>query len=530
MLPLFKSSNVKDFDAIVIGSGLGGLTCASLLARFGKKVLILEKHSVPGGFTHSFSRKGFEWDVGVHYVGQVHKPNSILRKIFDYVSDGQLKWAPMDMLYDRAIIAGDVYDFEAGVENQIAMLLKSFPDEEKAVRAYYQLVQSVGASSAWFFGERTMPSWLSNTVGFFLRRKFSKLSQETTYAVIKRLTQNEKLISVLCAQCGDYGMTPKQSSVGIHAIVVEHYLDGGAYPVGGAKRIHETILAVFKKHSGEIRLRSEVTKILTENKKSVGVVLKTGEQIFAPAIISNAGARNTFKNLLAENPKVQPGILSDLEKLKASTAHLCLYLGLEGSDEALNLPKHNLWIYNEYDFDQAYEKNLNDPAGPASLTYISFPSAKDPDWAKTHPGKSTIQVITSCTYESVKKWQQFPWMKRGDEYVKFKEEMRDRLLEKAYVALPQIRGKVIHAEVSTPLSTKHFMNYEQGEIYGLEHSPKRFSLRWLRPATSFKGLYLTGQDIVTVGVGGAIASGVLTAIVILKREVLKAIFKRKLPA
>src|SRR5688572_15780367 len=107
----------KDYDVIVIGSGIGGMTNAALLSKLGKKVCVLEQHYTAGGFTHSYERNGYEWDVGVHYIGETDRSNSELRRVFDVVSDGQLKWAPMDKVYDRIIIGGRRYDFVAGTDN-----------------------------------------------------------------------------------------------------------------------------------------------------------------------------------------------------------------------------------------------------------------------------------------------------------------------------------------------------------------------------------------------------------------------------
>ena len=99
----------ESYDAIIIGSGIGGLSTAAILSKFGKKVLVLERHYVPGGFSHTFKRKnGFEWDVGVHYVGRVESEKSLLRKSFDYVTNGSLQWANMCDVYDKTIIHGDV--------------------------------------------------------------------------------------------------------------------------------------------------------------------------------------------------------------------------------------------------------------------------------------------------------------------------------------------------------------------------------------------------------------------------------------
>ncbi len=537
------------WDTIIIGSGLGGMTSGCLLAKAGQKVLILERHNVPGGFTHTFKRKGFEWDVGVHYVGQMFAKFSILKKVFDYITDGKLLWEQMDLIYDRIVIKGDRYDYVAGIENQIQGLLKHFPNDEVAIRDYYTLVRETSRSAAWFIGEKTMPFWMSQLFGRFLRRKFEFWSAKTTMEVLRTFTQNEKLISVLCAQCGDYGMSPEKSSFGIHAIVVEHYIDGASYPIGGAKRIHESILNVFEKNGGMLRLKADVKQIVVERSRAniversrvKGVELRNGEIIRAKNVVSNAGFRNTFEHLLAPENRENFDDTDLQKQVSPSTAHFCLYVGLSATDTELKLPKNNIWVYGDYDFDRVIQAGRSNgaPAGELAdaLVYISFPSAKDPKRDEHNGGRATIQVIAACDYRTVEKWQDSSWQKRGDEYNEFKNDMQERMLNALIREVPQIEGHLVWTELSTPLSTRHFMNYSAGEIYGLEHSPTRFKLRSLRPQTKIKGLYLTGQDIVTVGVGAALYSGVLTATTILKKSVvtrillnrpLKSIWKRAL--
>jgi all-trans-retinol 13,14-reductase len=520
-----RELSLISWDAIIIGSGLGGLTTAVLMAKSGKKVLVLERHYNPGGFTHTFTRKGFEWDVGVHYVGQVANPKAILRKVFDYVTDGKLQWQPMDAIYDRVVIAGDTYDFVRGIENQIASFAAKFPGEEAAIRKYYRRVKSTAGAGPWFFGEKTMPGWLSWCFGWLLRRKFERAARLTTYDVIRSFTRNEKLISVLSAQCGDYGLTPKRSSFAIHAVVVEHYVEGGSYPIGGAASIPRSLVSVIRKNGGTVLTQAEVTEILLREGRAVGVRMKDGAAWFAPAVISNAGARNTFQHLLNPSLPELGKVNLGLSRVAASTAHVCLYVGVKGSDAELNLPKHNVWVYDRYDFDKAYEETLRDPERTLALTYLSFPSAKDPAWPEKHPGQAAIQVISALPYDHVKRWQNLPWGKRGDEYQKLKLRITEKLLERLYQTVPQIRGRVVHYELSTPLSTRHFAHYSEGEIYGLEHTPARFQQRFLRPQTPIKGLFLTGQDIVTVGVGGALFSGVLTATKVLHKSMMFKILR-----
>jgi all-trans-retinol 13,14-reductase len=233
------------WDLIVVGSGIGGLSVAALLAREGRRVLVLERHYVAGGFTHTFERKGYRWDVGIHYVGEMHRRNSVLRRVCDAVSGGRLSWAPMPEVYDRAVFLKggreEIYDFPAGRENLKARLKSYFPEEARAIDRYFDLVDRVAQAARGYFLEKALPPLPAAVAAPFLRRRFLKLSDRTTWEVLSGLTRNEKLIGVLTAQYGDYGLPPRRSSFAIHAIVARHYFEGGSYPVGGAESIAESM-------------------------------------------------------------------------------------------------------------------------------------------------------------------------------------------------------------------------------------------------------------------------------------------------
>ncbi len=148
------------------------------------------------------------------------------------------------------------------------------------------------------------------------------------------------------------------------------------------------------------------------------------------------------------------------------------------------------------------------------MVYISFPAAKDPDYQNRWPGTSTIEIVAPTTWEMFEPWQGTTWGKRGDEYGALKESITNQLLEVMYQKLPQLRGKVDYVETSTPLSTAWFCRYGRGELYGLDHNPERFEQDWLRPKTDIPGLYLTGQDVLTCGVVGAMIGGLVTTLAI----------------
>ncbi|CAN0606659.1 unnamed protein product, partial [Ectocarpus sp. 12 AP-2014] len=131
------------YDAVVIGSGIGGLTTAACMSKLGKKVAVFEQHYTAGGFTHSYDRNGYEWDVGVHYIGDVGADHTLTKRLFDHITDGQLKWAPMDSHFDRIFIGDRHVDLVAGPDQFKAELLKAFPNEEQAIDTYLIYLKKV---------------------------------------------------------------------------------------------------------------------------------------------------------------------------------------------------------------------------------------------------------------------------------------------------------------------------------------------------------------------------------------------------
>ena len=244
----------RTFDVIIIGSGTGGLSTASFLAQAGKRVLVLEQHKVLGGYTHTFERNGYIWDVGLHYVGQAHIEGSLINKVFRYISKEKLKWAPLDDIYDRVVFGDEEYQFPKGRENFIAKLKEYFPEEKDklSIDHYFSLLDNVQDLGSSFFIEKTLPPFLSKIFGNFLRRKTLKISDKTTLEVLKGITDNSKLIGLLTSQYGDYGLEPSKSSFYMHALLVNHYMDGAAYPVGGASKFAQCITPIIYESGGGV--------------------------------------------------------------------------------------------------------------------------------------------------------------------------------------------------------------------------------------------------------------------------------------
>ncbi|MBN4071133.1 NAD(P)/FAD-dependent oxidoreductase [Crocinitomix catalasitica] len=503
----------SETEYIVVGSGLGGLTTAVFLAKSGKKVVVLERHYVPGGFSHTFKRKqGFEWDVGIHYVGGMQE-DSTFSKVSDYLTGGRLQWESMGDIYDQVRLDEKKYDFLMGEENLRKQFHSYFPENKSEIDRYLKLIRKVSKAATRFFVQKALPPVVKWLFGWQMAFTFKKYSKRTTYEVLSKITKNRDLINLLCGQCGDYGLPPKESSFGVHAAIVNHFLEGGFYPVGGAARIHEGMIEEIVNNGGTVFVRAEVEEILVNKNKVKGVKIN-GLEIPCCNVISNVGIRTTFERLVSRR-HLNSRQLS-FQKIKPSHAHFCLYVGLNKSDLQLDLPRHNVWYYDGDDMDEVLKKILSREEKELRFAYISFPSAKDPDWVQNHGETATLQAVGISSMEWFKDFEETEWMDRGQAYEEIKADFEDRMLAILYKLFPQLKGSVAVTEVSSPLSTKHFTNHLSGEIYGLAHSPERYSLKCLEPKSGIKGLYMCGQDITTVGFGGAVASGLICATHLLK--------------
>ena len=510
------------YDAIIIGSGISGLTCGSVLSNHGKRVLILEKHFKAGGWTHTFKRKNYEWDVGIHYIGEVHKLLSPTRKIFDYITDSQLEWNKMDDNYDRIIFPDQAYNFTAPYTRFVDDMVEYFPGRRDQFEKYISLINESVKSGLPFFANKALPNWLSYFTYKKMSNPFHKYSDVSTKEVIMNIFNDEIILGVLTGQWGDHGLPPNQSSFAMHAMVVRHYLDGGNYPVGTSRRIAETVTDSIEKNGGDVFVNAGVKKIITKGNKAIGVLLDNGDEVFGTTIISSAGVFNTFNKMLPSSFK-NNRLQNKLNTVIPTFSYHSLHIGIKKSFSEFQTTNTNLWIYPGYNHDKNVDDYLNNQSKNFPLLYISFPSAKDPSATQKNPNFSTIEAITVANWDSFSKWKEQPWKKRGDEYNRYKKQITNNILETVYKYIPKLNSSVDYHELSTPLTVRSLANYSVGEMYGISHEPNRFRQKWLRPETDIKNLYLTGQDILTVGVTSAMFSGIITTSAVLRKNIFKKI-------
>ena len=433
--------------------------------------------------------------------------------MMDFLTQGNLAWAPMDAHYDRFFIGDNVYDAVAGREAFRDNLVGYFPREAAAIDRYLELLSEVSRGMRTFTLDRTLPPWAAAVAGPLLRRRLPTSFDRTTWEVLSELTDDPELIAVLTGQWGDMGLPPKRSSFVIQALIAQPLPARRLLP-GGRRVAHRRDDPAAHPRDAAARCSPTraSTEILVRDGRARGVRMADGHEIEC-ALRDLGCRRDQHLRTAAAGGRVAHARLrraaaeGEAEHRPPRRVHRPAghrRRARPAEDQLLDLPEQRLRRHARPQFEA-------DPTGRFPVVYLSFPSAKDPDFERRHPGRATIEIVAPAPYEIFAPWAGKTWGKRGDDYEALKDAYGERLLEHLYDKVPQVRGRVDYWEVSTPLSMQWFCGWERGELYGLDHDPSRMQQRWLRPRTRVPGLWLTGQDIMSCGVTGAMMGGVAAA-------------------
>ena len=499
----------QNWDVIVIGSGIGGMAAATALARFKRKVLLLEQHYVLGGFTHTFSRKGFTWDVGVHCVGELG-PGMQIRRVIDWLGAGKLQFEPFGKIYETFHFPNDeTFQFPDSKADFITSLKAWFPDEHIAIDRYFKTVSEAIRANVPYYPLRTLPESLIRIGERLVDRAGVKWREKTTDEVLTEIGVSPRLKTILTAQWGYYGEPPSRSSFALHASCIAHFLNGAWFPVGNATKFGEVLKVELESRGGKVLTRSHVTEILVENGMAKGVVLKNGMKYFAKKVISCTGAKTSLK-MIPESANISSRWRKEIESFKNTPAYFSLYLGFEGDVQKAGATRSSQWIYETWDPEKVIW-NLNQEEMPPVL-FCSFPSLKDPHHDAGPAQRHTGELVTFADWKDFEKWSHSRRGNRPTDYIQFKKTIEDRIFRLFEKKFPDLAKLVIYRELSTPLSTVFFnAGATQGAIYGLEHTPRRFRSSALRTRTPLKNFYMGGCDIASCGVAGGLMGGLLAA-------------------
>lgn len=490
-------------DIIIIGSGIGGLSCAALLARYGFKVTVCESHSIPGGAAHSFTYNGFKFDSGPSlYSGLSYSPsNNPFRQVLDAIGE-DCKWATYDT-WGCFLPEGD-FNTSVGAEQFCEILLKY--RGEKAVKEWRELqrVMAPYADAAVAIPPAALRFDLGavKTVGQFapdLIKHFFNVSKLTgPFSSIMDGVVSDPFIrnwlNMLCFLLS--GLPANGTSAAEVAFMFADWYRPGVmldYPVGGGAEIVNALVRGFEKHGGKLLLRSHVEEIIVENKCAVGVRLRDGKEIKASkAVISNASVWDTLKLIPKESVPQQ-----FIQKRKATPeceSFMHLHLGIDARDIGSDLQCH-------YIFVKDWELGIT---APQNLVLISIPSVLDSSLAP--PGKHSIHVYTPGS-EPYDLWQGMD--KNSEEYLQQKQTRAEIMWKALEKVIPNIRSRCEVTLIGTPLTHERYLRRNRGS-YG----PAIRAGKGLFPGsnTPLKGLMCCGDSTFPgIGLPAVAASGMIAA-------------------
>ncbi|HMI06906.1 MAG TPA: NAD(P)/FAD-dependent oxidoreductase [Flavobacterium sp.] len=503
---------MEAFDTIIIGSGVGGLAAAICLARAGQKVLVLEQHYVPGGWSHSFTLGGQRFSPGVHYVGLLeegHSTNELYRALG--IANDMVFFRMKKDAYEHCLINGEYIDLPSGIENLKKTLSDRFPKEEKNINDYLELVRNVSIEL------QLMPKlkgWWQKITVPFRTKNFGKTALFPLKKVIGWHIKDPLLQAVLNIQCGDHGLPPKTACFPVHCSVMSHYFDGGFYPMGGGGGIVKAMTNGVKKHGGEVRVKQSVEKILIENKKAIGVGMKDGTKILAKNVISNADPSITYLDLVGKE-NISKALAKKLEKTKYSVTSLILFLTLDMDVTQFGIDSGNIWMMKDEDIDAHFDDLMNSDitAGDAfPAAFISCTTLKDP--VSFNGRYHNFEIVTYVDYDNLKGFAE-----NGDyhdeAYLAFKEKVIAKLLNNIENIIPGAKENVVQAELGTPKTNEFYINSTKGNVYGTEKTLNQVGPFSYKNKTEIENLFLCGASTLSHGVGGATHSGLAAAAAVL---------------
>lgn len=495
---------MHNYDVVIIGSGLGGLTCGAILSKNGFKVCVLEKNKQIGGCLQTFSRDKTVFDSGVHYVGGL-EPGQNLYQIFRYLGImDKLNLKRLDMdCFDRVAFHDDPreYKMAQGYEPFIQGLLKDFPGEEKALREYCNMLQHICGK---------FPLYNLRMGGF--EEKESVLSIDAA-AYINGLSSNRRLTQVLAANNPLYAGVEGKTPMYVHALVLNSYIESSWKCVNGGSQIGKWLARGILENGGTILKHHEVKRIVAEGKDVQYVETARGERFTGKQFISNVHPSNTLDML--DSDVIRQAYRSRIKALENSNSTLMVNAVLKPG-----MFPHMNYNYYYHGVDSVWGGHAyTDETWPTGYAMFISPEADD------HRFANALSIMAYMNIREVEQWKDtFNTVSReadrGEDYEAFKKEKAEKLLDMVEKRFPVLRQCIQSYYVATPLSFRDYIGTEDGSMYGVLKDCTDPLRTFISARTKLSNLYLTGQNLNMHGILGVSMSAVVTCAELLDFEKL----------
>lgn len=486
------------FDAIIIGSGLAGLECATILSKEGYNICVLEKNVSIGGCLQTYNRKGYGIDTGIHYIGSLEDGQFINQCFKYYGIMDKLNLRKLDTdCFDQVHYRDSIYEYAMGSERFIERLCEDFPKERASLSKYVGHLENVRSSVSIDLlktGKIT-----SGDISYFFT---------SAAGLIEECTTDVKLQNVLASTSLLYNGLKNKSSFYEHGMIMQSYLEGSYRCVDGSNQIAEALAHEIEKNGGTICTKSEVTRIIVENEEVTGVELKNGEQLFANNVISSMHPQLTLK-VLDKNRSIRKVFASRVNDLENSYGIFTVHLLMK--ENAYNYLNKNIYIHAK---QEVWHNKIEDYATFNSCLISMQASSSNPKSARV------ISILAPMYISEVEEWSDTLFERRGPAYLDYKKRRADELLQFVKRYGYDFSDKYEDLHITTPLSFRDYTGTIDGSAFGIIKDFNSPLASLISPKPKLKGLYFTGQNVNVHGALGVTITSLYTCSELLGEDYL----------
>ncbi len=490
---------MKQYDVIIIGGGLGGLTTAAMLSKEGLGVCVLEQHSIIGGCLQSFRRNGYTLDTGMHYVGSLSE-GQVMYQYFKYLGVmDSLRLTKLDENgFDHFHFSdGSCFRHAMGYENFIDTLSAEFPDERKNIESISKVIRSVG--------NLITPEILKE--GKISNGGFDYMSM-SAYSEIKRNIRNEKLQNVMAGNSGLFAGNRLTTSLYEYGMITHSNIEGAYAFTDGSQQLADSLVNTIRSNGGEIRLRAKVNSIYLDGDKVEHVSLNSGEHLNAKWIISSLHPSVTF-SMLENNTVYKKAFFTRMNSLPNTYGLFTTYLLIK--PETLKYKNQNHYMFNNPDV-WATEGTYNGFNIPSSL--LCMQANSESEYTKV------VTLLTPMPHYIYEKWDNTILGNRSEEYLEFKEKFSEAVIDFACQFYPHLRECIEKKYTASPLTYRDYTGAPFGCAYGIVKDCRNPLVTLMPAKTRISNLLITGQNLNIHGCLGTTISSAVTCSEIIGQEYL----------